>query len=130
MAMKLKNVGTPFGINLQNAYFKIVRFAYNDETRECYFAGVLYVNKEARDIDAQPIDNGFICETFILDDKTTNIVETCYNYIKGQVESVLNKTDEEIEQHNRVIYENDTRGGQPVGLLNPKFRMFADAEDC
>lgn len=130
MAMRLNKVNTDFGVQLKDAYFKIIRFAYNDETKECYFAGVLYVNEDARRAQVQPIDSGFICETFVLSDKTVNVVEACYNYIKEQVQVVLTKTDVEIEQHNELILSKDTGGGQPVGMLNPRFRMFEGAEDC
>ena len=84
MALKVKALAMPYGVEFKDVYFKINRMSYNDENHELYFAGAFYLNEEARQNGLRPIENGVLCEVMKIEDKTVNLYEYIYNYIKLQ----------------------------------------------
>lgn len=131
MALLVKSITMPYGVEFNDVYFKINRISYNDETKELYFAGAFYLNRATREQGLQPIENGVLCEVINLEDKTVNIYEYVYNYIKEQAEAISQKTDEEIALHNKQIQDASAENGGPItGLFNPNYKLFKDAIDC
>lgn len=131
MALKVKSLVMPFGVEFNDVYFKINRIAYNDEDELLYFAGVFFINEEARRNGLQPLDTGVLCETIRIPDKTVNLYECIYNHIKAEAVRVSNMTDEEIaENNNRVEALLEKDQGCVADKINPNYRIFKDAEDC
>lgn len=121
----------PYGVEFSDLYFKLNSLSYNDETKELYFAGAFYISKETREQGLRPIENGVLCEILTLEDKTVNLYEYVYNYIKQKAVEVGAMTDEEIAERNKVIQAAGMVHDGPItGLINPDFRLFLDAEDC
>ena len=131
MALKVKKITMPYGVEFSDVYFKINRISYNDETRELYFAGAFYLNEEARQDGLQPIENGILCEVITIEDKTINLYEYLYNYIKIKAGEIEMLSEEEVMEHNKKVQEASAMNGGPItGLMNPNYRLFLDAEDC
>ena len=131
MALLVKSITMPYGVEFDNVYFKINRVSYNDENKELYFAGAFYLNQQAREDGLQPIENGILCEVITIEDKTVNMYEYIYNYIKTKAIEINEMTEEEIAEHNRQLQlAAGNYGGQISGLVNPNYKLFIDAEDC
>lgn len=131
MALIVKKLTMPYGVEFSDVYFKINRLSYNDENKELYFAGAFYLNEATRHQGLQPIENGILCEIITLDDKTVNLYEYVYNFIKAKALEVGELSDEEIAAHNREIEKAGVVYNGPVtNLINPNYKMFIDAEDC
>jgi len=131
MALIVKKLAMPYGVEFTDLYFKINRLSYNDENKELYFAGAFYLNKQAREDGLRPVENGVLCEILTLEDKTVNLYEYVYNYIKEKAKEVSEMTDEEIAERNKVIQAAGmTHNGPITDLVNPNYKLFLDAEDC
>lgn len=131
MALMVKKLALPCGIELTDVYFKINRLSYNDEDGKLYFAGAFYVSKETRDAGCQPVETGILCEVVDLPDKTINLYEFVYNYIKEHAKEISNMSEEEILERNKAAeYEGMTNGSFITGMVNESFLLFLDAEDC
>lgn len=131
MALKVKALAMPYGVEFQDVYFKINRMSYNDENHELYFAGAFYLNEEARQNGLRPIENGVLCEVMKIEDKTVNLYEYIYNYIKQKAIEVGEMTDEEIAAHNKEIEAAGMAYNGPItDLININYKIFIDAEDC
>jgi hypothetical protein len=131
MALIVKTLTMPYGVEFKDVYFKINRLSYNDENHELYFAGAFYLNKEARLQEMQPIENGILCEVIGLEDKTVNLYEYIYNHIKAKALEIEQLSDEEIMKHNQEVQLASAMANGPItGLINPNYKLFLDAEDC
>ena len=131
MALKVKALAMPYGVEFNNVYFKINRVSYNDENRELYFAGAFYLNEETRQQGLRPIENGVLCEVITIEDKTVNLYEYIYNYIKQKAIEVGEMTDEEIAEHNKAVQAAGMAYNGPItDLININYKIFIDAEDC
>ena len=45
MALQVKKLAMPYGVEFSDVYFKLNRLSYNDEDGKLYFAGAFYLNK-------------------------------------------------------------------------------------
>ena len=127
MGYIVKKVRMTYGFEFENVYFKINRISYNDDNRELYFAGEFYLSKQHQQDGFPPLENSILCEVLILNDKTVNIYEYVYNYIKEKAEEVVQYTDEYIESYNNDLMENHKNDGPIIGLINKNYALFVDA---
>lgn len=131
MGLLVKKLTMPFGVEFSDVYFKINRLSYNDEDGKLYFAGAFYVNQAAREDGLQPLENGILCEVVDLPDKTVNLYEFIYNYIKTKAIEVYNMTPMEITEHNNAVeIERQTDENARFNLINPNYALFYESIDC
>lgn len=131
MALQVKKLAMPYGVEFSDVYFKLNRLSYNDEDGKLYFAGAFYLNKESRESGLQPIESGILCEVIDLPDKTVNLYEYVYNHIKEQAIKISEMSDEEIMRINKEAeYAGIENGSFITGMINVSYKLFKDAIDC
>lgn len=131
MGLLVKKLAMPFGVEFSDVYFKINRLSYNDEDGKLYFAGAFYVSQAARENGLQPLENGILCEVIDLPDKTVNLYEYIYNFIKEKAVEVYNMSSEEIMKHNDAVeIERQMDENARYKMINPNYALFYQSEDC
>jgi hypothetical protein len=126
MALKLKNLETPYGISISDVYFHIRFVSYDDINKRICFNGAFYVGEEAYRAGVQPMAGMFLDDWFASEKKDGNLFEESYNYIKENAKNFMGKTIEEIEAHNNSMMTEGDEGE----MLNPLYCYFIDAKDC
>lgn len=121
MALKVKRFETPYGLTLENVYFRICMITYVDNAEVLKYKGVFYVNEDVRNEDKLKYitGEGMDFEGFIHlkeDVKALNLFEYCYNHIKSYAK--------EVEEKLKVAKEDEKQ------FINTRYLMFLEAEDC
>ncbi len=129
MGFIVKKIKMPYGHEFKDAYFKINRLSYNDEKSELYFAGEFYVSKKTKEEGYQPLENAVLCELITITDKTINLYEYIYNYIKDKAKEVSSYTKEYIQEHNEKLISTFTGDGPIPNMINENYALFVDAID-
>lgn len=120
MALKVKKLETPFGLTLENVYFRLNIVSYVDNAEILKYKGVFYVNEDIRNTDKLKSIGGLEFEGYMRvnnsDIKTSNLFELCYEHIKNYAK--------ELDQFLKTCEEEENP------CLNLGYLMFLDAEDC
>lgn len=121
MALKVKKLETPYGLVLENVYFRICIVTYVDNADVLKYKGVFYVNENVRAQDKLKYitGEGMNFEGFIHlkeEVKALNLFEYCYNHIKSYAK--------EVEAQLKIAEEDERQ------FIDTKYLMFLEAEDC
>ena len=120
MALKVKRIETNYGAVFEDVYFKLSMIRYVDSTNILTFNGVFYLNEEIRfEDELKYIDNMNFVGYYTLEDKTVNMFENTYNFIKEYAEMV------NIQENVQLLNKEEL--GEK---LDTRYLIFVDSEDC
>ena len=131
MALKLKQIHTPYGAIYKDVYFKVNSVSYDDTTHNIYFSCYAWLNKEAKDEGYDFLPELQFNFNFPSENKLGNWWEESYNFIKKEISRVAGYTASEVDNYNQKrLMECMDADEPPTEMLIKELLDFVGCEDC